>query len=200
MDNFDMLFARLNDTSIIQQDLRTQLQDNICRVDNVASNQKFIAEQVKANGHAVAQLTLRQFDDDAHSTGGSSGSVVFEEEARFTNVFVDDKGKGTYKPSSSKCPPPKFDAPKKTNKEDNNPKKDRLAHHTLPKMPFPTFTGGNPKIWLNKCHNYFSMYSIPKELWVTATTMHLQDNAAMWWEAYKLSNPNVNWTNLYQDI
>lgn len=30
--------------------------------------------------------------------------------------------------------------------------------------------------------------------------MHLQDNAAMWWEAYKLSNPTVNWTTFAQDI
>ena len=102
MDNFDMLFARLIDIDIIQQGMRTQLQDNIRRVDNVASDQKFIAEQVKANGHAVAQLTLRQFDEEAHSVSGSSGSVVFEEEAPFTNVFADDKGKGTLKPSSSK--------------------------------------------------------------------------------------------------
>jgi hypothetical protein len=79
-------------------------------VDNVASEQKFIAEQVKANGLAVAQLTLRQFEDEARSASGSgsSGSVVFEE-APFTNVFADDKGKGTSKPSTSKRPPPRFD-------------------------------------------------------------------------------------------
>jgi hypothetical protein len=142
-------------------------------VDNVASNKKFIAEQVKANGHAVAQLTLRQFDEEAHSVSDSSGSVVFEEEAPFPNVFVEDKCKGTFKPSSSKQPRPKFDDPKKDNKEDNNQKKDQLPHHSLPKMPFPTFSGDNPKIWLNKCNNYFSMYSIPEGLWITAATMHL---------------------------
>ena len=97
-------------------------------------------------------------------------------------------------------PRTKFDEPKKETKEDNNQKKDQLPHHTLPKMPFPTFSGDHPKIWINKCNNYFTMYSIPESLWVTAATMYLQDNAAMWWEAYKLSTPTVNWQTFCQDI
>jgi hypothetical protein len=54
MENFDLLFARLNDIGVIQQDLRTQLEANNQRVDNFAADQKLIAEQVKSNGHAVA--------------------------------------------------------------------------------------------------------------------------------------------------
>lgn len=200
MDNFELLYARLNDIGLIQQDLKNQLQDNMRRVDNVVSDQKLITKQVKANGQAVAQLTLRQFEDEAQSASGSSVSMIFEEEAPFTNVFANDRGKGPFKPSSSKQPPPKFDEPKKINKEDNTTKKDQLPHHVLPKMPFPQFARDNPKIWLNKCTNYFSMYSIPEDLWVTIATMHLQDNAAMWWEAYKLTNPTVTWANLCQDI
>jgi hypothetical protein len=38
MDNFDMLFARLNDIGIIQHSLKTQLEDNNRRVDNFAAN------------------------------------------------------------------------------------------------------------------------------------------------------------------
>jgi len=52
MDNFDMLFARLNDIGIIQQDLKSQLETNNKRVDNFAADQKL------ANGLVVAQLTL----------------------------------------------------------------------------------------------------------------------------------------------
>jgi hypothetical protein len=82
-------------------------------VDNVAFDQKFIAEQVKANGHVVAQLTLCQFNEEAHSVHGSLGSVVFEEEAPFINVFADDEGKGTLKPRSSKCPRTKCETQKR---------------------------------------------------------------------------------------
>jgi hypothetical protein len=38
MDNFDMLFAWLNDIGLIQQDLKNQLQDNNRRVDTVAAD------------------------------------------------------------------------------------------------------------------------------------------------------------------
>jgi hypothetical protein len=38
MDNFDMLFARLNDIGIIQHSLKTQLEDNNRRVDTFAAD------------------------------------------------------------------------------------------------------------------------------------------------------------------
>jgi len=113
MDNFDMLFTRMNDNDIIQQDLKTQLEANNRKVDTFVAYQKYIAEQVQANGQAVAQLTLCQFEDEAHSVGDSSVSIVFEEEAPFTNVFADDKGKNTMKPGTSKQHKPAFDPLKK---------------------------------------------------------------------------------------
>jgi hypothetical protein len=121
-------------------------------------------------------------------------------------VFADNKGKNTMNPGTSKQHKPAFDPLKKdtfdSNRRDNydSQKKDQLSHHTLPKMQFPNFAGDQPRIWINKCNNYFSMYSIPQSLWVTAATMHLEDNAAKWWGAYKLSNPNVPWKEFYQDI
>lgn len=58
-------------TGIIQQDLKTQMEANNRKVDTFAADQKYIADQVKAIGQAVAQLTLRQFEDEAHSIGDS---------------------------------------------------------------------------------------------------------------------------------
>jgi hypothetical protein len=93
----------------------------------------------------VAQLTLRQFEDEAQSLSGGSPSVIYEEEAPFTNVFADAKGKGNFKPSTSKQHKPTFDNQKKENREENNPKKEQLPHHTLPKMQFPNFAGEQPR-------------------------------------------------------
>ena len=67
-------------------------------------------------------------------------------------------------------------------------------------MQFSYFAGEQPKIWINKCNNYFSMYAIPEDLWTTIATMHLEDNATKWWEAYKLSHPMVTWQVFCQDI
>jgi hypothetical protein len=52
-------------------------------------------------------------------------------------------------------------------------------------MHFPLCT--QPKIWLDKCNNYFSIYSIPEALWVEVATMHLEGNAAKWWQTYKIT-------------
>lgn len=50
------------------------------KVDKFAAQQEFISQQVKANGHAVAQLTLHQFDREYQLFSDGSASVVFEEE------------------------------------------------------------------------------------------------------------------------
>jgi hypothetical protein len=42
------------------------------------------------------------------------------------------------------------------------------------------FDGINPRVWLDKCQNYFSIYTIPNTLQATAATMHLEGNAAKW--------------------
>jgi hypothetical protein len=80
---------------------------------------------------------------------------------------------------------------KKEHREEGYQKKEQLPHHTLPKMQFPTFAGDHPKIWINKCLNYFTMYNIHESLWVSPASMHLQDNAAKWYEAYKMSHQNI---------
>ena len=79
-------------------------------------------------------------------------------------------------------------------------KKEDLPHHTLPKMQFPTFDGENPKIWIDNCENYFTIYTIPERLWVTATSMHLQGNAAMWWQAYKQTHRKISWKDFCSTV
>ena len=61
-------------------------------------------------------------------------------------------------------------------------------------MQFPTFDGNHPKIWLDNCDNYFKIYKTEEEMKVTYATMHLQDNAAKWWQAYKQGRTWPSWT------
>jgi len=48
----------MDDIGVIQQELKTQMQENNKKVDKCSAEQQFIAQQVRANGQAVAQLTL----------------------------------------------------------------------------------------------------------------------------------------------
>jgi len=40
---------------------------------------------------------------------------------------------------------------------------DQRNFGRLPKIPFPTFEGGHPKLWLSRCETYFGMYSVPDD-------------------------------------
>jgi hypothetical protein len=43
-------------------------------------------------------------------------------------------------------------------------KSDVVPHHALPKMYFPKFDGSHPKIWIDNCKNYFSIYAMPERV------------------------------------
>lgn len=62
---------------------------------------------------------------------------------------------------------------------------DPGAHHTvdrshMPKMSFSKFDGTDPVVWKEKCFEYFHLFKIPKDLWVTSVSLHMEGNAAKW--------------------
>lgn len=148
MDNFDLLFARVNDIGLIQQELKKE-------VAEAKEEQKVISKQVQANGQAVATLTLRQMDTEANfdiTDGASLGSV---EDQRFDNIFAKDtQPQPQPQPESSKRPLAQV-------------YKESLPHNILPKMQFPAFDGHCPKIWIDKCCDYFTIYNVGESLKVT---------------------------------
>ncbi|WVZ78969.1 hypothetical protein U9M48_026604 [Paspalum notatum var. saurae] len=74
---------------------------------------------------------------------------------------------------------------------------EEILRHTLPKMQFPTFDGSHPRIWKDKCEDYFAMFDVPDHMWVRSATMHFQDNATKWLQAYKQKNKLENWGLFY---
>ena len=95
-------------------------------MDNYSAEQHMIAQQVKANGAAVAQLTMRQFDNEAayddDDDDDDEVSMVFEEKESFHNVFAKDKGAVKPETSKTRRPPPKIG------------KRDTLPSQAMPKM------------------------------------------------------------------
>jgi len=59
MEQFDLLFTRVNDIGELQQQMKAQMDIRGAAMDNYSAEQHMIAQQVKANGAAVAQLTMR---------------------------------------------------------------------------------------------------------------------------------------------
>jgi len=171
MGNFDLLFAQINDLGLSQQELKTQ-------VTAAQEEQKKIAKQVQANGQAVASLTIRHMEKEKLDDSSDNASVVSADETVFDNVFA--AMTHDHKPSTSKRTHGHFN-------------KDQLPHHSIPKMQFPMFDGTSPKIWIDNCCNYFTIYNIIESLKVTAAVMHLEGNAAKWWQAYKQNHSVPTW-------
>lgn len=183
MENFDLAFQQMNDKALHQQEIKKDLQAT-------KEEQRLIAKQVQANGQAVASLTLWTMETEAVSEHQDDASIIFyEEENDFQNIFAAKK-KSEFKAESSKHP--------RHHRDHHH--KENLPNYSLPKIQFPKFDGSQPKIWFDNCANYFIIYSVPDRLKVTTTTMHLEGNAAKWWQAYKQNHTVPNWSKLCEII
>ena len=183
MESVDLLFDRISDINNSQPELKQQVMETTQKVDRFSTEQDFISQQVKANGQAVARLTLKNFEKEEQFLSDDAMSEFFEDDEAedFDNVFANGKK------------PAKASVFKPHRHNNDPPPKNSLPHQSLPKMQFPTFDGQHPTIWFDNCDNYFTIYSIPETLWVTAAAMHLKDNAAKWWQAYKQTHRRLTW-------
>lgn len=94
-DNFDLLFAQLNDFGIIQQELKKD-------ISATQEEQQLISKQVQANGQAMASLTLRQMESEAKLDHSDTASHISLEDITFENVFAEPTKDP--KPETSKKP------------------------------------------------------------------------------------------------
>jgi hypothetical protein len=63
----------------------------------------------------------------------------------------------------------------------------------LPKLPFPSFEGDNPRLWISRCEKYFGMYEVDAEAWVQVASMHLSPQVACWFQSIERQHPNLSW-------
>jgi hypothetical protein len=61
-------------------------------------------------------------------------------------------------------------------------------------MTFPAFEGKDPKIWRDKCEDYFLIFDIPEFLWVSMASMSIVGDAARWVRVEKNRGDLGNWT------
>jgi hypothetical protein len=71
--------------------------------------------------------------------------------------------------------------------------RDQASGKVPLKMNFPKFDGAFPRIWRDKCLDYFRVCNIHPTMWLTAATLHLEGNAAHWFQAYKLTHTVQGW-------
>jgi ABC-type uncharacterized transport system permease subunit len=64
------------------------------------------------------------------------------------------------------------------------------------KMYFPCFDGENPRIWKDKCFDYFKLFNVNPSLWLVSATLHMDGNATLWLKAYRLRHEISTWPML----
>jgi len=178
-NNFDLLFARMEDilgTQIkleAQQDLTTKV------VEQMMKDQQILAKQIENTGQAVARMTL-----DATRRPHREPPSPTASEVSADNPFHRD-------PSGIPhvTPPPC---------QDRGPLRSGTggSHRfkpAVPKLAFPRFDGLNPRIWKSKCQDYFSLYDVPDAMKATFASLHIDDNAAKWLQVYKRQHGLADW-------
>jgi hypothetical protein len=70
------------------------------------------------------------------------------------------------------------------------------THKHLPKLDFPKFNSGKPKIWAKNCEAYFDVFSVPESLRTRYATLNFIDRVAMWLEIVEVSGRIEEWSTL----
>ncbi|VFQ92985.1 unnamed protein product [Cuscuta campestris] len=76
----------------------------------------------------------------------------------------------------------------------------RNPFHFNPKIEFPSFEGGNPREWIKKCRQYFSLCKVPEEQQVNLASIHLKGRAEIWFSNYGQGRNNMCWDEFVMDL
>lgn len=63
----------------------------------------------------------------------------------------------------------------------------------IPKIPFPLFSGDQPKLWITRCEDYFELYSVAPVVWVKISTMHFMAAASRWLQTVETRLKSCSW-------
>lgn len=162
--SLDLLFAKVANIEHNQVQAKAQLDLNSELIDRIARDQVTMNKQIAENGRTIAQLRFDKAKPPVHDIPESSQPPH---------------------PHRDRTPCHQFKASTDPNTGQDKP------NFNIPKMSFPKFDGSHPRIWIDKAVNYFTIYNIPRCLWVTASTVAFDDNAAKWLQVYKLQHDIV---------
>lgn len=63
----------------------------------------------------------------------------------------------------------------------------------IPRMLFPKFGGGEPRIWIARCVDYFTLYRVPEPAWVVSASLNMEGNAKRWFQIFKIQHGLGSW-------
>lgn len=70
----------------------------------------------------------------------------------------------------------------------------------LPGMSFPKFDDADPRVWLDKCLDYFHIFKVSEAMWVQVASLHLEGFVAYWFHVHKLKQRTDEWNHFAQAV
>jgi hypothetical protein len=58
------------------------------------------------------------------------------------------------------------------------------GHLPIPRMSFPKFEGEEPRIRIDQCVDYFTLYQVPESVSVVSTSLNMEGNAKRWFQFF----------------
>lgn len=180
-DSIDLLFTQVSAVSNSQQQVSAQMDLIAKAVNQSTKDQLMMAKQLQATGDAVSRLTRWQMQFESDMAGSPRSHT--EEVNPFSPMDPNPSGA-------------RFDGGPRRNRHEQG----RSEHTFMPKMLFPTFDGSDPRIWKDKCQEYFRLYNIAEDLKTSAASLHMEGNAAKWYQVFKLQNGLVSWSRFISAV
>nr|XP_051190460.1 uncharacterized protein LOC127303801 [Lolium perenne] len=180
-----------------QMDLHSRaVSEHTRMMDSMEQRQDSLAQHMAAMAEAVARLgnnrpLYSEGDDEEVHVVHPHGKAVVTGGSRGAPTGASSR------PSTSATRPPDSGGPTgggETGRSGEHQGKVPLKIH------FPSFSGEFPRIWRDKCLDYFRVCNVHPTMWLTAATMHLEGNAAHWYQAYKLKHTVQGWPDFISAV
>ncbi|CAM8889632.1 unnamed protein product [Rhodiola kirilowii] len=68
------------------------------------------------------------------------------------------------------------------------------------KLDFPTFSPTNPRYWIRKCEKYFAINEVDKGRKVELASLHLDEEAEIWFDGWSLQYRHANWPRFVEHL
>lgn len=185
MEKLDRLTDKLAAVEQVQHQLLMQSELSATMATKAAEEQVKLAQKVDQAGKDIAELRLEQLAKELETPNGGGQDRPQGGFARHDDAEPSHRYHDTFQ---------------------HRPRENwgrRLAEHDLaplPKFRFPMFEGVEPKIWLKKCVDYFQLYNVPQMVWVTAASLHMEENAARWFQMFSLQHGLTSWDEFAQAV
>jgi hypothetical protein len=185
LESLEVLTGQVKDVQKVQLQLMTQVDLAAGVTERAAEERNELYLRMEETRREIAQMRLEQMGRNLEGTPEGLGNRNGGRHPPLNNFVQGEQQEREGQRRNHQGP--------MIGRQHDERMNMQAANQVLPKMSFPKFAGEDPVVWVDKCLEYFHMYQVPQPLWVSAASIHMEQNAARWWQVQKLRPGMRNW-------